>query len=109
MVPRCVWRHGSPQPDGTMSKGSIEKLPDLYPQIVEFRNKEFRELYLLDDTWGAGIFLLIGPDVEQFNEWAKDRFNCIDIDNGKHEHAWACVIKYDGCFYDIVTLRDKHW
>lgn len=92
-----------------MSKPTIDKLPELKPQVVEIRRKGFRELYLLDDTWGAGVFLLIGPDKDQFNAWAMERFNCQDPDSGKHEYAYACVIKYEGSFYDIVILRDKKW
>jgi hypothetical protein len=30
-----------------MSKPTIDKLPELKPQVIEFRRKGFRELYLL--------------------------------------------------------------
>lgn len=90
-----------------MSKGSVNKLPELRPQIVEIRRKGFRELYLLDDTWSAGVFLIIGASAEQYAAWLKERFNLTDEKLDTNKNGTALVVKYDGASYDVVTLYEE--
>jgi hypothetical protein len=90
-----------------MNRGSVEKLPELKPQVVEIPRKGFRELYLLDDTWSAGVFLLIGISSKQFGEWLKERFNLAGETLDETKSGTATWVKYDGASYDIVTMSEK--
>lgn len=90
-----------------MTRGSIEKLPEMRPQVKEFRRKGFRELYVLDDTWNAGIFMIIGATPAQYSQWLKDRFN---LDGGKLDgtkSGTASVVQYQGAKYDVITIAEK--
>lgn len=87
--------------------GNVDSLTFIRPMVREFPRKGFRELYILEDTWGAGVFVLLGASAEQVADWSRERFNCVDETAKEHEHAYASVVDYGGTKYDIVVLRDK--
>lgn len=92
-----------------MNKGSIDKIPSMPPQVVEFPRKGFRELYLLEDTWSAGVFLLIGISAKQYTEWTAERFGIADDKLDETKSGTARWVTHDGGTYDIITIADLKW
>lgn len=96
-------------------QGNVEDISFVRPMVREFPRKGYRELYVLEDTWGAGVFLLIGASLEQVHQWSQERFNCKDPTAEKHLHAYAGTIEYNRCRYQFIVLREKwtwhrqHW
>lgn len=94
----------------------MKHIPETPPQIVEFPRKGFRELYLLEDTFSAGIFLLTGITPKQFDAWLMERFGLEDKDNdGSYNafHNWYRT--KGGNTYNVIVIHDKwtwkrsHW
>lgn len=83
----------------------MKHLPDLYPQITEIPTKGFRQLYLLDDAFAAGIFLLINPTKEQFNAWLKEHFGLEEKDEAEYEafHNW--YRDKTGQIYNVIVFN----
>lgn len=92
-----------------MKQGSVENLPSMPPQVVEVPRKGYREFYLLEDTWNAGIFLLIGIRAKQYTEWTKERFGISDDKLDDTKNGTARWVTYNGATYEIITIGDAKW
>jgi hypothetical protein len=82
----------------------MKHIPSLPPQLTEIRTKGFRQLYLLDDTFSAGIFLLINPTTKEFDAWLMEHFG---IEDKSHDdfnafHNWYKT--KDGSIYNVIVL-----
>lgn len=86
----------------------MKHIPETPPQIIEFPRAGFRELYLLEDTFSAGIFLLTGISKEGFNEWLKEHFSLTDPDESECNgfHNW--YKSKDGSIYNVIVIH-KEW
>lgn len=86
-------------------KGNVEDIDFLKPCVREFRRKGFRELYCLEDTWAAGVFLLINPTKEHYAAWLKERFNIVKPCELGTGSGFASQIEFNGCIYHTVVLQ----
>lgn len=93
----------------------MKHIPETPPQIVEFPRKGFRELYLLEDTFSAGIFLLTGITRERYSQWLQEHTGIDDPEKDKDYTAFHSDITHQGNTYNVIVIHEKwtwkrhHW